>query len=90
MRGVTEVFFQLTVLTSNRVEFGESDAVIQLTLTCSSMEVIVSWSTGWQDTLTRNQSVAVRSASLIRPRLRLDTGTWTHAVDDPSYSILVC
>ena len=35
------------------------------------MEGIVSWSTGWQDSLTRNQSVAVPSA-LISPRLRLD------------------
>ena len=44
MREVTEVFFQLTALTSDRVELGESDAVIQLSLTCSSMEGIVSWS----------------------------------------------
>ena len=72
MRGVTEVFFQRTALTSDRVELGESDAVIQLSLTCSSMEGIVSWNTGWQDSLTKNQSVAVRSASLIPPRLRLD------------------
>ena len=41
LRGVTEVFFQLTVLTSDRVELGESDAVIQLSLTCSSMKGIV-------------------------------------------------
>ena len=72
LRWVTEVFFQLTDLTTDRVELGESDAVIQLILTCSSMKGIVSWSTGWQDSLTRNQSVAVRSASLIPPRLRLD------------------
>ena len=43
LRGVTEVFFQLTALTSDRVELGESDAVIQLSLTCSSMKGIVSW-----------------------------------------------
>lgn len=72
MRGVTDVFFQLTALTSDRVELGESDAVIQLSFTYSSMEGIVLWSTGWKDSLTRNQSVAVRSASLIPPRLRLD------------------
>ena len=40
-------------------------------LTCSSMEGFVSCSTGWQDSLTRNPSVAVPSA-LISPRLRLD------------------
>ena len=39
---VPDVFFQLPAQTSNRVEFGNSDTVIQPGLTYSSMDGIVS------------------------------------------------
>ena len=42
LRGVTDVFFQLTVQTSNRVEMDESDTVSQLNLTYNPVKEIVS------------------------------------------------